>query len=83
MSKYTYELVAADEGLLARCIEVGVEALGDTENAAVANLRRALAEKLGDNEAIAPPGAPHAAFELTPRAEPASEPSGPGDTDAR
>lgn len=79
MSNYTYELVAIDEGFLARCIELGAEALGDTEDAAVANLRRALAEKLAGNEAVAPPDASPVAFELAPRVEPPSEPFGPDD----
>lgn len=79
MSNYTYEIVAVDEGFLARCIELGIEGLGATEDAAVAELRRAVAAKLAGNEAVAPPDASPVAFELAPRIEPPSEPSSPGD----
>lgn len=79
MSTYTYEVISVDEGFLARCIELGVEALGDTEDDAVTNLRRALADKLNANDAVAPAAGAPIAFELVRCVERPAEPFGPGD----
>jgi hypothetical protein len=79
VTRYTYEIVAIDEGELARCIELPVEAIGDTRDAAVTALYRALAEKLNGEEAIAPTAAQPAQFELVPRGRESVEPFGPGD----
>jgi len=79
MSIYHYEVVAAEDGMLARCLELGVEATGPTRDEAIENLRVAVSETLSANEGIAPPEAPEVAFVLIERDEPPSEPSGPGD----
>ncbi len=78
-TRYTYELVAVEEGELARCLELPVEAIGKTRDAAVTALRRALAEKLNADDAMAPTTAQPVAFELVPRRRESLEPFGPGD----
>jgi len=82
MSTYTYEVVSTEEGWLARCLELGVEALGGTRGSAVARLRRALSDKLSGSDAVAPPAAVPIAFDLVERVQPPSEPFGPGDSPA-
>lgn len=82
MSTYTYEIVSTEEGWLARCLELGVEALGGTRGSAVARLRRALSDKLSGSDAVAPPPAAAIDFDLVERVQPASEPYGPGDSPA-
>ncbi len=80
MTTYHYEIIAIEEGSLARCVELGVEAIGSTPDRAVTNLREAVADKLNGNEAVAPPETPAIEFNLEKRVEAASEPFGPGDT---
>lgn len=78
-TRYTYEIVAIEEGELARCLELPVEAIGTTRDAAVTALRRALAERLNGDEAMAPTTSQPIAFDLVPRARESIEPFGPGD----
>jgi hypothetical protein len=80
MSTYTYEIIAVAEGSLARCIELGTEAIGATRSEAVSALRGAVADKLSDSEAVAPAETPRIDFDLVEKARERVEPFGPGDT---
>ncbi|CAN5716086.1 hypothetical protein BH09MYX1_BH09MYX1_00030 [soil metagenome] len=80
MTTYHFEIIAIEEGSRARCVELGVEAIGSTPDRAVTNLREALAAKLTGSEAVAPPETPAIEFELVKQVAPATEPFGPGDT---
>ena len=76
MPSYTYEVLTLEEGFLARCIEVAVEALADTHDRAVASLRSALCETSGSAESVVPPPDAPLALELVARVEPSGESSG-------
>lgn len=76
---YTFEIVAADSGWLARCIELEVEAIGPTREAAVTELRRALSAKLNDVQGVGAADVGPSVFELVERVAPMRDPSGPGD----
>jgi len=84
MTTYTYRLKAIDSGFYAHCCEMGqVAAEGPTAAEAVASLHNALAERLAQNDGMAPPSTKPLlpAFSLVEAALPQgpSSPQGPGE----
>jgi hypothetical protein len=55
--KVSYRLVASPQGWIAECVEADAEGQGETAEAAVFELRQALAARLRP-EAVAPPPSP-------------------------
>lgn len=76
---YTYELVEAENGVIARCKEIEVEAIGATSEAAIDSLRDAIALKLNSVEAVAPPPIVAITFRLVEGERESLGPMGPGD----
>ncbi len=81
---YTYEITATDEGVVATCVEVGLEGTGRTLADAVSALQHALEERMASVDAVGPPSRPpQPSIHLRPATpEPARDPQGPGDSPA-
>ena len=84
MTTYTHRLKAIDSGFYAQCCEMDhAAAEGDTAEETVASLRKAIAERLAENEGMAPPSVKPLlpAFSLVEAAPPEgpSSPQGPGE----
>lgn len=81
MPDYTYRLKFVGSGYLAECCEVDAAAEGSSEDEAISSLRRALALRLREPNAVAPPSTPRL-LEITLSAAPeheAASPQGPGE----
>lgn len=85
-TKITYRMTQTDDGYVAKCEELSVEALGRSPAQALAALRKEVEQRLASVDAVAPPSRPPPppSLELIPVAPEANDadPEGPGDSPA-
>jgi hypothetical protein len=81
---FSYRLAQGDEGYVASCHELSMEAMASSPEGAVCALRSALERHLASVEAVAPPSRPAASLhvQLVAALEHDMEPDGPGDAPA-